>query len=140
MRTVTKGCCLLLLVVAPLLEGCKSPLRGTHVNQHSDPLQDLTDCGPPLSSEDVIAIVQHALDILWGNPSLVGFDIWIEPMGCDYDFFAIRKGTEAAEDIYFRIDRSRRITSVPECWWLGELGNCTIKEELGDNQSPPSGK
>jgi hypothetical protein len=72
------------------------------------------------------------MEILWADSSLEDFAVRIEPAGCDYHFFAIRKGTEAAEDIFFSIDRSMRVNSAPECWWLGELGNCSTEEGRAD--------
>ena len=30
----------------------------------------------------------------------------------------------AAEDIFFIIDRTLRVTSAPACLFLGDLGNC----------------
>lgn len=78
--------------------------------------------------EEVLAVAQKAMEILWADSSLEGFDVRIEPAQCDYHVVAIRKGTEAAEDIFFSIDRSSRVNSAPECWWLGELGNCPTED------------
>jgi hypothetical protein len=93
----------------------------------SDPSASLNEpmkCGQPLARDQVIAVVRQAMQILWGDSSLGGFQVKIEEQGCDYRFSALRTGTEAVEDISFTIDRSGRIKSLPHCWWLGELGNC----------------
>lgn len=115
---------LLLLVIAPA--GCLYP--GERVGATTT-TSKISQCGFPLGRKEIIAVAQRALKILWGDSSLDGFDVRIEPAGCDYHFFAIRKGTEAAEDIFFSIDRTARVNSPPECWWLGDLGNCTLEDQ-----------
>lgn len=109
--------------------GCQhSGLDGAVGMEPEPAVEHSADCGPGLSREEVVAVARQAMEFLWTDSSLEGFDVRIEPAGCDYHFFAIRKGTEAAEDIFFSIDRSGRVKSAPECWWLGELGNCPAED------------
>lgn len=123
MSTVNKLCpIIVVLIFALFAKGCVHPGRSSMDAELSDGTSVV--CGPALSREEIIDIAQDAMLILWGDSSLKDFDVRIEPAGCDYHFFAIRSGREAAEDIFFSIDRSGRVNSFPECWWLNELGNC----------------
>lgn len=130
---MTRACIVAAILLGPCLCGCKHWGRdGEVLLEPESAVKGSTECGPGLSREEVVAVARQAMEILWADSSLEGFDVRIEPARCDYHFFAIRKGTEAAEDIYFSIDRSSRVNSAPECWWLGDLGNCPAEEGRTD--------
>lgn len=121
------------LIAAVLLFPCG--LGCTHSGSDAS-TADLGDCGADLSREEIIVVARKAMESLWGDSSLEDFDVRIEPAGCDYHFFAIRKGTEAAEDIFFSIDRSGHVNSAPECWWLGDIGRCAEEEPIRGTKEP----
>ena len=108
--------------VACCLLGChhERPLP----RSEAAPNQIQVDCGPGITKEQILDVAAKAVASLWGINSLEPFNVAIEEEGCDYRFFALHKGTEAAEDITLLIDRTGRVKSVPQCWWLGPLGNC----------------
>lgn len=113
-----------LVLVGLLLHCCHHRPRGMIGPEEQADNSDSLRCGPALSDEQVIDVAKRALQALWGVSSLDRFTIKISEHGCDYHFFGIRKGTEAAEDIFFIIDRTQRVSSAPACLFLGDLGNC----------------
>lgn len=123
-------CALVAVLIGSSLWACKHPIPDAAPREgRSSAAEAVVNCGPDLTEQEVVAVARQAMQILWRDASLDEFDLRVEQVGCDYHFFAIRRGTEAAEDIFFSIDRSGRVNSAPECWWLGDLGNCPMKDE-----------
>lgn len=88
-----------------------------------------SQCGPPLSREQLLGILVDLLEVPSKEQLLHDYEVSIEPQDCQSSVLLTLREPLAVEPLFFVIDSSGRVTNPPACWWLGDKANCKLELE-----------